>query len=184
MIDNFFFSKNLNEIGDASIQPYSFTSNVNDSWMGWRIEFFFTTDSGIKYHAAILENSKLKKEYEFNNNFKYDFVIRSRFDVKVNNFNINKNYLYLINDDDNFCDLFFAGKSHIIDIISECYLWFVKQNPNYLITFKNGEAILRYYVDQLDLNMPFLNNFDITFNKDYPIEIKNIKNGVITPIYG
>ena len=36
----------------------------------------------------------------------------------------------------------------------------------------------------IQLREQFLNNFDITFNKDYPIEIKNIKNGVITPIYG
>jgi hypothetical protein len=56
----------LNEIGDASIQPYPFTSEEK-IWQGeFRILFNFTTDKDIKYTAALLENyPSSKKEYEF-----------------------------------------------------------------------------------------------------------------------
>jgi hypothetical protein len=55
-----------NEIGDASLQPYPFTSKQM-TWMGeWRILFDFTTDKNIEYTAALLENYPPdKKEYEF-----------------------------------------------------------------------------------------------------------------------
>ena len=55
-----------NEIGDASLQPYPFTSKQM-TWMGeWRILFDFTTDKDIEYTAALLENYPPdKKEYEF-----------------------------------------------------------------------------------------------------------------------
>ena len=56
----------LNEIGDASIQPYPFTSEEK-IWQGeFRILFNFITDKDIKYTAALLENyPPSKKEYEF-----------------------------------------------------------------------------------------------------------------------
>jgi len=55
-----------NEIGDASLQPYPFTSKQM-TWMGeWRILFDFTTDKDIEYTAALFENYPPdKKEYEF-----------------------------------------------------------------------------------------------------------------------
>jgi hypothetical protein len=143
----------------------------------------FLTHIGMMFYRMYKANI-LKKEYEFDNNFKYDFVIRSRFDVKVNSVMFNKNYFYIVNTNNNFCDLFFAGDSHIMDIISECYLWFVKQDIKYLSGFKNGEDILTHYIEHLKLNINYLSTFDVTFNKDYPIEIKNIKNGIIIPIYG
>jgi hypothetical protein len=76
-------------------------------------------------------------------------------------------------------DLFFAGKSYIIDVISDCYNWFIKQDPDYLKLFNYGEDILHYYITQLDLGITFTNNFNITFNKDYPIETKIIRNGIV-----
>jgi hypothetical protein len=121
----------------------------------------------------------LKKIYEIENDFRYDFVIRSRFDVKVNQFDFNKNYLYLVCDKNKSIDLFFAGKSYLIDVITDCYLWFIEQDPNYLSSFLNGEDIFYHYVDKLDLGIPFVNNFHITFNKDYPIQNNIIRNGIV-----
>ena len=143
----------------------------------------FLTHIGMMFYR-IYKANLLKKDYEFNNNFKYDFVIRSRFDIKVNELTFDRNFLHIFYNDNTFCDLFFAGKSNIIDSISECYLWFVKQDPIYLSGFKNAEDILSHYIEHLKLDVPYSHNFDITFNKDYPIEVKNIKNNIITSIYG
>lgn len=39
-------------------------------------------------YYSILQSNKLKTEYENENNFKYDCVIRSRFDILINTFNL------------------------------------------------------------------------------------------------
>lgn len=123
----------------------------------------------------------LKKEYELINNFKYDFVIRSRFDVKVNSINLNRNYLAIYNKENSISDLFFMGSSHVMDSISECYLWFIKQTPDYLSSFSDAESILYYYIEYLKLGLKYSNDFDIVFNKDYPtFNYLHIKNGVMT----
>ncbi len=121
----------------------------------------------------------LKSEHERLFNFTYDFVIRSRFDVKVNEFNFNKDYLYLVCDDGKVVDLFFAGKSYVMDAISNCYLWFIKQDPAYLQSLKQGEDIFYHYIKQLNLGLPALNTFYITFNKDYPTQYNIIRNGLV-----
>jgi len=142
-----------------------------------------TNGGAYLHHIAMMfyriyRANLLKCEHEREYNFTYDFVIRSRFDVKVNQFNFNQEYLYLVKKDDKVLDLFFAGKSHVIDAISNCYLWMIKQKPAYLQSFFSGEHIFYHYVDQLKLNLPMLNNFTITFNKDYPIQHNIIKNGL------
>jgi len=121
----------------------------------------------------------LKSEHERTYNFTYDFVIRSRFDVNVVNFNFNKNYLYLICEEGKVLDLFFAGKSHVMDAICNCYLWFIKQSPEYLQSLKHAEDIFYHYIMQLNLDLPMMNNFWIKFNKDYPLQHNVIKNGLI-----
>ena len=121
----------------------------------------------------------LKCEHERLYNFTYDFVIRSRFDVKVNRFDFDQNYLYMLKGDTGILDLFFAGKSYIIDAICNCYLWFIHQTPEYLQSFDSAENIFLHYVNNLKLNQPFLNDFTITFNKDYPIQRNIIKNGLM-----
>lgn len=132
---------------------------------------------GMMFYRIYRAN-QLKKQHELQYNFRYDFVIRSRFDVKVMEFNFNENYLYLLAEKNKVIDLFFAGKSYIMDALSECYLWFVEQDPEYLQTFDNAEHILSFYVEQLKLNMPMLNTFFINFNKDYPHQVNIIKNGI------
>lgn len=149
-----------------------------------RYKGFKTQQQGHLLHIGMMffriyRANLLKLDHERTYNFTYDFVIRSRFDIKVNQFDFNKNYLYLVCSKGKVIDLFFGGKSHVMDAISNCYLWFIKQTPEYLQTLKNGEDILYHYVNQLNLDMPFLNTFDITFNKDYPIQHNIIKNGMV-----
>lgn len=132
---------------------------------------------GMMFYNIYQANS-LKKEYEYNNNFRYDFVIRSRFDILVNKFNFDTTKLYLISESNRVLDLFFAGPSYIIDAISDCYIWFIHQTPEFLIKFANAEEMFNYYIKQLKLNIPYLNTFDITFNKDAPIQTNRIRNGI------
>jgi hypothetical protein len=132
----------------------------------------------------IYQSNQLKKSYEFENNFKYDFVIRSRFDVKINDIWFSRDNLFATKNDEKVNDLFFFGNSILMDALSDCYLWFIKQKPHFLCEFDNAESILNYYVEMLNLNHDIINEFDITFNKDYPIQRVNIKNGLQTIIYG
>ena len=145
-----------------------------------------TLSGGILIHIGLMfyriyRANLLKKEYELLNNFKYDLVIRSRFDIKVVSANLDRNKLNMVFDGNSICDLFFAGSSHIMDIVSECYLWFVKQDPRYLSSFKNAETILLHYIEYLKLDLMYSNDFDIIFNKDYPkFNYVHIKNGLTT----
>jgi hypothetical protein len=143
-----------------------------------------TKNNSYLHHIAMMfyriyRANVLKSEHERSYNFTYDFVIRSRFDVKVNSFEFDQNYLYMLKGPDGILDLFFAGKSYIIDSICNCYLWFIQQSPDYLQSFNNAENILFHYVCNLKLNQPMLNTFTITFNKDYPVQYSIIKNGLM-----
>ncbi len=149
-----------------------------------RYEGFKTRTNGYLTHIGMMffrlyRANLLKTEHEREFNFTYDFVIRSRFDVKVDEFDFNKNHMYIVCSEGKVIDLFFAGKSYIMDAISNCYLWFIKQDPKYLETCRDAEDILYQYVKQLNLDIPFLNNFSIKFNKDYPLEYKIIRNGMV-----
>lgn len=143
-----------------------------------------TTHGAYLHHIGMMfyriyRANQLKCDHERTFNFTYDFVIRSRFDIKVNEFNFNKDYLYLVCDEGKVIDLFFAGKSYVMDAIANCYLWFIKQEPAYLQTLKQGEDIFYHYVKQLKLDLPALNTFHVTFNKDYPVQYNIIKNGMV-----
>ena len=78
----------------------------------------------------IYKSNLLKKIYETDNNFKYDIVIRSRFDnlfIQDLDFNfIKKSTIYNINFQGNFYpnriyDIFFFGDSLSMDTISDTY---------------------------------------------------------------
>jgi hypothetical protein len=148
-----------------------------------RYENIKTKHTGYLLHIGMMfyriyKANLLKSDHERTYNFTYDFVIRSRFDVKVNKFDFNKNYLYFVCSENKVIDLFFAGKSYVMDAICNCYLWFIKQDPEYLKKLNKAENILYHYIKQLNLDIPFLNNFDITFNKDCPLQYSEIKNGM------
>lgn len=140
----------------------------------------FLIHFGMMFYRIYRANL-LKKEHEFSNNFKYDLVIRSRFDVKINSNKFDQDVIYMLTHPDNsVLDIFFASSSYVMDSISECYLWFISQPVEYLRTFKNAESIFAKYLSILNLNLSISKDFNITFNKDYPIEVKNFKNGIMT----
>jgi hypothetical protein len=125
----------------------------------------------------IYYSNELKRQYEITNRFKYDFVIRTRFDIKINELSINPSNLYLAKKDGTVNDLFFASNSDTMDKLSNCYLWLVDQGPETLSKYNSAEHILTAYINTLNLDIPVSNDFDILFNKDYPLQTLNIKNG-------
>lgn len=83
---------------------------------------------------------KLKIEYEQENDFKYDFVIISRFDIalkkRINFSNLEKQILYLSERNENqkgrdraFNDLIFMGGSSVVELFSEL----IKNIQNYSV---------------------------------------------------
>ena len=101
-------------------------------------------------------SNELKKTYEQENNFKYDLVIRSRFDIVINHFNLNimklnLDYLYLSGEihkggqinvpNDQFC----ISSSDNIDYYSSLY----DNLENYIKAGHKkcvGEQLLKYHL--------------------------------------
>lgn len=127
--------------------------------------------------------NEFKKVWEYQNNFKYDFVIRSRFDIKIDEVNFDENKLYILIEDNICKDLFFYGPSYLMDQVCEVYEWFKHQSPESLYLFTSAEHVFKYYLDQLNVLNNVSINFSFTFLKDHPIETKIFKNGEMNIIY-
>jgi len=138
---------------------------------------------GMMFHR-MYQSNKLKKVWEYQNNFVYDFVIRSRFDIEIENIELEKNKVYFFTEEDNFRDIFFYGSSYLLDRICNVYEWFTHQLPEFLSSFESGESILKYYINQLSIQEEISNNFDIAFLKDSPIETKYFNKGKMSVVYG
>jgi hypothetical protein len=130
------------------------------------------------------ECNNLRKTYESYQNLHYDYIIRSRFDVKINNINFDPTKVFLWKQNDSVCDLFFAGNPTHVNRISDIYSWFIHQPPSFLASFNNAEGILKHYIDLLDIENMIDNQFDISFTKDSPIQTTHIKYGEKITVYG
>ena len=113
----------------------------------------------------IYKANKFKKIWEYQNNFIYDFVVRTRFDIKIENLELDKNKLYFFTEKGDFRDIFFYGSSLLIDIISNIYEWFTYQSPDFLTSFSNAESMLKHYISLLSIKEEISSNFDIIFLK-------------------
>lgn len=89
---------------------------------------------------GILQANELKRKYEIENNFKYDIVIRTRFDIEILSEvtlrNWNNSIFIPIGSDhrDGFNDFLAYGSSHCMD--------YYCSNFNHLVDYiKNGELI-------------------------------------------
>jgi hypothetical protein len=103
---------------------------------------------------SIYQSNKLKSEYEIKNNFKYDWVIRSRFDIKLNskiNFNefdnnVINNPSGCFNNDHGYTDCFAFSNSANMNIYSDTYNHIddCMNDPTLQLC---GEYILRRWID-------------------------------------
>jgi len=112
---------------------------------------------------SIYKSNELKKQYEKENKFKYDFVIRSRFDVKLNSkvdFTVDGSKLYLPNGcfdvANGYVDCFGYSNSNYMDVYADTF--------NHIDNIMNktnirfcGEYVLRQHLDSN--NIPINDNY-------------------------
>lgn len=107
----------------------------------------------LSMYYSIEQANKLKKEYEEENNFKYDVVIRSRTDIILQNFNLNllnlENKIYYYGLDQLMFenipitnDQFALGSSEHMDTYSSLYSMLEYYWQNYKPPSMVGERIL------------------------------------------
>jgi len=118
---------------------------------------YWTKEKNINYafsafgmYAKIFKCNELKKQYEQENNFKYDFVWRGRLDyifmdyITLDIINFNKQNLYLIKDryayntNKETNDKFFGCSSELMDNICNIYY----ELPNYIKLFEKNKMLL------------------------------------------
>jgi hypothetical protein len=121
----------------------------------------------IPMFKSIFESNKLKKQYEVENNFKYDVVIRLRFDIMIqeiqtfspydmNKLNINKTTMF---GKEWLVDIFAFGSSEIMNIYSDLInnidstIKMVNENNQTLC----GEVILTNYIMSQSVDFQYTN---------------------------
>ena len=137
-------------------QKYKVESQLSFPILPWdeRHMHGFHSQNAYSMFYSIYQSNKLKTEYEIENNFKYDWVIRSRFDVKLNTKiefnNYDKNIMNVPNgcfDPSNgYVDCFAFSNSSNMDIYSDVYnnMDEYLNNPNIKLC---GEYILKQHLD-------------------------------------
>lgn len=128
---------------------------------------------------SIFKSNELKKEYEIENEFTYDVVVRMRTDVQIKNFNIDLNNINIdalhariightlnvppfedsniINDQLNF------GGSKVMDVFSNTYNFLEKYLNEDKLPSMVGERVLTYHIRKNNLPIEFYwtDKFDI-----------------------
>jgi hypothetical protein len=122
-------------------------------WASNHMPAFYSKNAYSMFYS-IYQSNKLKIEYEIKNNFKYDWVIRSRFDVKINsridftalNSNVINTPDGCFDPTNGYVDCFALSNSHNMNIYSDVYNQLDKylMDPNLRLC---GEYILRKHID-------------------------------------
>jgi hypothetical protein len=105
-----------------------------------------------RWYSAKIAND-LKKEHEDKNNFKYDFVMLTRYDLAyLVDFNFNKfdpNKFYAIPPVSNhgIQDLWFISNSETMDAFCHMYDW-IKQINHFPHKFTHSHWLAKHYIDQ------------------------------------
>lgn len=136
--------------------PFEFGKYAERSMPGNR------SDHQYSMFYSIFKSNELKKEYEKQNNFTYDFVIRSRFDVKLNSkvdFTVPDDKMYLpsgcFDPYNGYVDCFGYSNSKLMDIYSDLY----NNIDNIMATTIDpwhcfcGEYLLRRHIDSHKINV-------------------------------
>lgn len=115
---------------------------------------FLHKDYQLAIFYGFYQSMKLKREYEIENNFEYDIVVKDRFDLVFHPTNHDKR-LYLLNKIPmeimstftgimpneycmvNFNDIIFYGSSFVMDLATNVYFFRLRH-------FTNGQKIGRY----------------------------------------
>jgi hypothetical protein len=126
-------------------------------------------------YYSIMKSNELKKTYELENNFKYDIVIRCRFDITfeplnldLNNIDSNKIYvsgeIHYNSSTNTPNDQFAVSSSDNMDYYSSLYEKMSKYKDMGFKSF-TGENLLKYHlVDLGKMNLYFTNNNELLCN--------------------
>lgn len=102
---------------------------------------------------AIQNANKLRKQYEQDNNFEYDFVVRIRPDFKyldsvdLSNLEFGKIYLPLENDHFGYNDRFAIGSREVMEIYMNRFDFWMKQHPEIVNYTTHIETNLKIWLD-------------------------------------
>lgn len=160
--------ENYSEIWEDKIlngcNGYEIIKNMNEHDTNYAI-------SAMGMYFKIYEANKLKTNYEKENNFKYDIVIRARLDFFwddnfcIENFHITETDILVIKD--SYCtrgkwegnDKFFVCTSNTMDKMCELY-----NNINFYYTNKicviEGQNLNKYHIKQLKLTLKYIGDLN------------------------
>jgi hypothetical protein len=102
---------------------------------------------------AIQNANKLRKQYEQDNNFEYDFVVRIRPDFKyldsvdLSNLEFGKIYLPLENDHFGYNDRFAIGSREVMEVYMNRFDFWMKQHPEIVNYTTHIETNLKIWLD-------------------------------------
>lgn len=131
-----------------------------------------------RMYKKFIDVIRLMERYEFENNFKYDFFIRTRFDIisNIEHFYFD-NYLHGLLSNSDFHDLFFYGNRNLLDkikrlddFLNEIFVDHVKiknsdtdMNKSIRIPYRNSEDLftnflkkesIEYKIDNINVSVP------------------------------
>jgi hypothetical protein len=141
------------------IEPQKYFES--DKW-GSRLMPGIKSDHLYSMFYSINESNKLKKQYENENNFIYDWVIRIRFDMAIpsgplNLNNLTNNHLWVatgcFDNRNGYLDSLGYSSSQIMDIYSDTFNYvddIADNNPDMGIC---GEYILRKHIDKNNISV-------------------------------
>jgi len=168
---NYIWKKNTIELIKEYYSPIYFL---------YEPQIFFETYLNVDYELctpmnvhsmfySLQKSNELKKKYELKNNFIYDAVIRCRFDLSINKFEIdfydldlNLINCYMLNDEFPN-DQFAISSSNNMDIYSNVFDK-LKQYKESGWTRFTGERLLKYHLEQN--NLKFNNKIQSKINID------------------
>ena len=115
-------------------------------------------------HYKLKDANRLRQEYEFNNNFSYDVVIRGRPDIKhekkvdVSVYDITYPNIYTdkIHNYSNVCDQFALGSPAVMDIYCGMYPDILKYHENNRRTC-HAEFIMKYHLTKHNIHVNQVN---------------------------
>jgi hypothetical protein len=131
-----------------------------------------TPESVHSMFYSLQQSNEFKKNYELNNNFKYDAAIRCRFDISINKFEIDFYDLdlsligcYVLNHEFPN-DQFAISSSNNMDVYSNVFSNLERYYQSGWTGF-TGERLLKYHLEQnkLKFNHQIQKNIDINIIK-------------------
>jgi hypothetical protein len=153
-IDEFILEKYVTD--ENLLKKYK---DPKDNWYGSR------SPRTIAHYYSVYAANELKKQYEIENNFKYDFVIRSRYDMELKDvlyplsellkLDINSFYMHTHSSSNNVNPGVYFGGSEVMDKVSSMYTFFNTYFNQGIIIF--DECVFNHHLKYQNINIKRIN---------------------------